>query len=63
MLACERRLPENCLIQVLRVILVMTLRKLQDEFEQRVQAAAAKGVIQGEKRFKAEPVSPLEWER
>lgn len=33
-----------------------------DEFEQRIQAAAAKGVIQGEKRFKAEPVSPVEWE-
>lgn len=33
-----------------------------DEFEQRVQAAAAKGVLQGEKRFKAEPVSTTEWE-
>ncbi|KAG0569124.1 hypothetical protein KC19_6G066400 [Ceratodon purpureus] len=33
-----------------------------DEFEERVQAAAAKGVIQEEKRFKAEPVSPVEWE-
>lgn len=37
--------------------------RLQDEFELKAQAIAAKGVSQGEKRFKAEPVSPGEWER
>lgn len=46
-----------------RLSLAMMSGKLQDEFEQRVQTAAAKGVIQGEKRFKAEAVSPAEWER
>jgi hypothetical protein len=34
-----------------------------DEFETRAQEVASKGVVQSERRFKAEPVSPLEWQR
>lgn len=33
-----------------------------DEFETRAQEVASKGVVQSERRFKAEPVSPLEWQ-
>lgn len=36
---------------------------MQDEFETRAQEVASKGVVQSERRFKAEPVSPLEWQR
>jgi len=39
-----------------------TQKPAVDEFELKAQAIAAKGVSQGEKRFKAEPVSPGEWE-
>lgn len=39
------------------------MEALQDEFEQRALAVASKGVTQSGKRFKAEVVSPGEWER
>ncbi|KAL3701975.1 hypothetical protein R1sor_019997 [Riccia sorocarpa] len=40
-----------------------TVIPVGDEFEKKAEAVSAKAVIQAERRFKAEAVSPVEWER